>query len=47
MMAIYKENAKNEQYVFQYRRGHLSEVITYRKHLIHIQRWNTTVPVLP
>ena len=36
MMAIYKENAKNEQYVFQYRRGHLSEVITYRKHLINM-----------
>ena len=36
MMAIYKEIAKNEQYVFQYRHGHLSEVITYRKHLINM-----------
>lgn len=35
-MSIYKENAKNEQYIFQYRQGHFSEVITYRKHLINM-----------
>lgn len=35
-MSIYKENAKNEQYIFQYRHGHFSEVITYRKHLINM-----------
>lgn len=32
---IEKENAKNEQYIFQYKSGCFSEVITYRKHLIN------------
>lgn len=34
-MLIEKENAKNEQYIFQYKSGCFSEVITYRKHLIN------------
>ena len=33
-MSVEKENAKNEQYIFQYGNGSFSEVITYRKHLI-------------
>ncbi len=35
MMLIEQENAKNEQYIFQYKRDCFSEVITYRKHLIN------------
>lgn len=35
MMSIEKENAKNEQYIFQYKCGCFGEVITYRKHLIN------------
>lgn len=34
-MPIDKENAKNNQYIFQYKSGCFSEVITYRKHLIN------------
>lgn len=34
-MLVEKENAKNEQYIFQYKSGCFSEVITYRKHLIN------------
>lgn len=34
-MLIEKENAKNEQYIFQYKSNCFSEVITYRKHLIN------------
>ena len=34
-MLIEKENAKNEQYIFQYHNGCFSEVITYKKHLIN------------
>lgn len=34
-MPIEKENAKNEQYIFQYNDGCFSEVITYKKHLIN------------
>lgn len=34
-MLIEHENAKNEQYIFQYKNGCFSEVITYRKHLIN------------
>lgn len=34
-MLIEQENAKNEQYIFQYKNGCFSEVITYRKHLIN------------
>lgn len=33
-MSIEKENAKNEQYIYQYHSGCFSEVITYKKHLI-------------
>ena len=33
-MLVEKENAKNEQYIFRYKSGCFSEVITYRKHLI-------------
>lgn len=32
---VERENAKNEQYVFQYGNNSFSEVITYRKHLIN------------
>lgn len=35
MMLIEKENAKNEQYIFQHDNGLFSEVITYKKHLIN------------
>lgn len=34
-MPIEKENAKNEQYIFQYKCSCFSEVISYRKHLIN------------
>lgn len=34
-MLIEKENAQNEQYIFRYKSGCFSEVITYRKHLIN------------
>lgn len=34
-MLIEKENAQNEQYIFQHNNGRFSEVITYRKHLIN------------
>lgn len=34
-MLVEKENAKNGQYIFQYKSGCFSEVITYRKHLIN------------
>ena len=34
-MSIEKENAPNEQYIFQYKHGHFSKVITYRKYLIN------------
>ena len=33
-MLIEKENAKNEQYIFQYNGGCFSEVITYKKYLL-------------
>ena len=33
-MLTEKENAKNEQYIFQHNGGCFSEVITYKKHLI-------------
>ena len=33
-MPVEKENAKNEQYIFRYKSGCFSEVITYRKYLI-------------
>lgn len=33
-LLVEKENAKNEQYIFRYKSGCFSEVITYRKHLI-------------
>lgn len=32
---VEKENAKNEQYIFQYGDSCFSDVITYRKHLIN------------
>ena len=32
---IEKENAKNEQYIFRYKCGCFSEIITYRKYLIN------------
>ncbi len=32
---VEKENAKNEQYIFQYGNSCFSDVITYRKHLIN------------
>lgn len=34
-MSIERENAKNEQYIYRYKNGCFSEVITYRKHLIN------------
>lgn len=34
-MLIEKENANNEQYIFQYGNSCFSEIITYRKHLIN------------
>lgn len=34
-LLIEKENAKNEQYIFQHTNDCFSEVITYRKHLIN------------
>ena len=34
-MQIERENAKNEQYIFQYNNGSFSEVVTYKKHLIN------------
>lgn len=37
-MLIEKENAKNEQYIFQYNGSCFSEVITYRKYLIKKSR---------
>ena len=34
-MMVERENAKNEQYIFQYNDNPFSEVITYKKHLIN------------
>ena len=34
MIMVEKENAKNEQYVFKYLNENISEVITYKKHVI-------------
>jgi tripartite-type tricarboxylate transporter receptor subunit TctC len=34
-MSIERENAKNEQYIYRYKGGCFSEIITYRKHLIN------------
>ncbi len=34
-MSIERENAKNAQYIYQYKGGCFSEVITYKKHLIN------------
>lgn len=34
-MFVEKEDARNEQYIFQYINSNFSEVITYRKHLIN------------
>ena len=34
-MSIEQENAKNAQYIYQYKCGCLSEVITYKKYLIN------------
>ena len=41
MMSIEQENAKNEQYIFQYKGDYFSEVITYRKHLINKIKTNS------
>lgn len=41
MMSIEQENAKNEQYIFQYKGDYCSEVITYRKHLINKIKTNS------
>lgn len=40
-MSIEQENAKNEQYIFQYKGDYFSEVITYRKHLINKIKTNS------
>lgn len=34
-MSIEQENAKNAQYIYQYKGGCFSEVITYKKYLIN------------